>query len=365
MTIDTAPAANASSLPPVTGLTADEMGGAIPSDTATAAPQQKPAQKPKKVAFDHLDFDSMVTAWALSKKLGKSQVHFTLLESGYRLSPEAEEGFDVIYVDMGGGDCDHHGKGLKDSSSLVLAAKKYGFYTDPGMQMLIQLSIDVDNAKRVPWDSVAHLVNGLRFNPSFRDPQSGELDTGRVLEYVFVAFDNYYAQALSRHKSAREYDKHCKPVVLENGLTVLLAPKPKYRGEAFDNRGVDVVMWTSPVNPEKPDDEFMVQIGVNNRKPNCNVDLAPVIATLRKVEMLQRGVKAELSKLDMVGIHQQVPSWYLHDAQDGCHKLIACGTEKHPLKGKEDEATRMSRNHIFGILCAELSKLKQAEAAVE
>jgi hypothetical protein len=56
----------------------------------------------------------------------------------------------------------------------------------------------------------------------------------------------------------------------------------------------------------------------------------------------------------MVGIHPQVPGWYLHDPLDGCHKLIVCGTKKHPLP--EGHATRMSRNHIFAVMCTEVAK---------
>ena len=365
----TAPVANAEMLPPMAGTSVDETQSAIPADTTEASSHEKagesavmqtPKHKLLKVVFDHLDFDSMLAAWGIRKKRGVSNVILAKVPSGERLPADEAEGFDVEYVDMGGGDCDHHGKGLINSSSFVLAAEKYGFDKDAGMQVLLELSRRFDNAQEIPWDSIAHSVNGLRFHPWFRDPESREIDETKVMEFVFILFDNCYAQTLSRHKTAMEYSKVVQVKRLDNGLWAALLPEPRFRGEAF-HRGVDVLVWTSPVDRKKPDGAFTVQIAVSRKSA---VDLAPIVAKLRQVEMNTRGVKAVLAKLDMVGVHPQVPGWFLLDPQlqDGklVHKFVACGTEKHPLP--EGHHTKIGRNHIFAVTCSELSMLPKADA---
>ena len=346
--------------------------GTVDMQPAIAQASATSAKKPTlKVVFDHLDLDTLLCLWALIFKMSKRyNVVPILVDSGERLRPEETEVCDVVYVDMGGGPCDHHGKGLVNTSSFVLVAEQFGFVSDPGMSVLLDLSRRVDNAQEVGWDSIAFAVTNTLHNPWFRHVDSDELDVTKILEFVSILFDGVYKQTFARHKAKKDYDKGgVTRVVLENGVVVVLIPKPSLRDEAF-RRGADVAMWYSHI-PGDPSGAFTVQIAVN--RANKTIDLTAVAEMLRKCEIRSRRFGEGLGDaaldriieqfvgLDMVETHPQVPGWYLHDSL----RLILCGSKKHPLK--EGDTTTMPLAHIFAVLCHQLSlsgqKTEEAAAA--
>lgn len=347
--------------------------GTVDMQPAIAQASATTTKKPTlKVVFDHLDLDTLLCLWALIFKMSKRyHVVPVLVNSGEHLPPEETEDCDVVYVDMGGGPCDHHGKKLENTSSFVLVAEKYGFVRDPGMSVLLDLSRRVDNAREVPWDSIAHTINGLVRDREFKDPTTGEPDYGTILALASKLFEINYRQTFGRHQTQRDYQK-CGAVteLLANGLKVVWVPKPRFRAVAFELDNADVVLWHSPVDPADPTGPQMIQIGAHRDR---FIDLTEIVAALRRGEIRSRElgtgmgdaalerIVARYNRLDMVGTHPDVEGWYLHDSLT----LILCGSERHPLK--EGEATTMPLAHIFAALCHQLSlsghKTEKAAAA--
>lgn len=321
-------------------------------------------RKELKVVFDHLDTDSMLCAWVFCRHIARRKkvtCHPTMVDSGTKLSDEEAADFEVEYVDMGGGDCDHHGKGLVYTSSFDLVLKKYGFADDPGMQVLLEMSKKADNAVEIPWDSMHHIVTGALYDQNFRANDGP--DVSRILDFAFVCFDICYRQAQYREKTKNEYLGSVNEEILTNGLKIaLLENGGKFRGYAFE-RGVDLVIATEQANKKDRSEGIMVQIMVN-RKSKLN--LAPLAAHLRYAEMANRGMQAKFAKLDMVGMHPQVPGWYLHDPQPEpengqmTHKLLVCGTRKHP--GTKETRTVLTPKHILRIARSKLGGKTDSDA---
>lgn len=326
------------------------MNAQTPAAELTCAIPVPPASEPPYIAvIDHIDFDSLLSAWTLYYLIAKGNCTLKVLNSGEKLPDDEARGNIVEYLDCGGGDCDHHGKGLERTSSFELLCKKYRLLDDPGLSVLLELSKKIDNAEEVHWDSIAWSVNGLEHNKDFKDPDSGDVDYGRIFEFASVIFDQNYRQTRNRYTAAKEYDECLAKKLIEvrslpNGRVVaLLHGKPRLRNEAF-KRGADVVLFTEPVDRKKPFGDFHVQIAVNR---NCAIDLAPLMADIRREEVNKRhGKRAHtlpLAKLDMSGTHPQVPGWY------GLHKLIVCGTHKHPLTNPEDR-TKLSKGALLSLV---------------
>lgn len=309
---------------------------------------------PYLAVIDHIDFDSLLTVWGLRYLVANGNCTLKMVNSGERLPEDEEAGYVVEYLDCSGGDCDHHGKNLERTSSFELLCKKYGLLDDLGLSVLLELSKKVDNAEEVPWDSIAWSINGLEHNRDFKDPDTKEIDYGRIFEFASVVFDQNYRQTKNRFDATQEYEllvakKLIDVRTLPNGRTIVfLDNKPRLRNETF-KRGADVVVFTEPVDRKKPFGNFHVQIAVNR---DNNIDLAPLMVSIRREELNRRlGKKANLTsfaKLDMSGKHPQVPGWFMLDPQHGLHKLIVCGTHKHPLKDR-DERTTLSKGAILSL----------------
>ncbi len=294
------------------------------------------------------DSDSYACNWiAVRRIVGNADYRFVFLSSNQeRLSPEEEAGHRVLYMDIGGGPLDQHGKNLKDASSFQLMCEHYGFANEEALWPIIKLTIDTDNVKKIDPTSIHYVLSGLQ--SYYRDAKSSEIEWMVCFDRAFMMFDLLYGREQQRLQSIVEVKKFAKCYTLENKMNVaLIWGKPHLREAAFDI-GADVVMWT--VNKNKG--RFQVGIALNRETPeSVQGGMESLIAGLRIAEAKKREIgstvghdlRASRASADVFG------AWFLHDSK----RLILCGSRSAPLA--PDDYTKLTPHEICEIINRRLS----------
>lgn len=294
------------------------------------------------------DTDAFCCLWAARRFIvpEDAECRIVFIESSTRLDPEDEIGHEVIYMDVGGGPCDQHGKQLKRESSFGLLIEHYGLAKDEALEWclkpILEMTRATDNAERVHPMSVHNIFKGLR---NFIR-EGDETDWSGVCDAAFMMLDILYEQQRGRLKSFMKYEKVGRPRRLRNGIVLSdLAREPGLR-EAAWNTGVDVVIWT-PYRGRR------LEVGIAVGRGSRAVVLDAVVRNLRLLEARKRGINTDGQDLATIGTLDSLPTWFYHDSR----KLILAGSRSHRLQG--DEFTQLTRNDIRNAVVAGLESLKR------
>lgn len=297
----------------------------------------------KLVVHQRPDTDALACLWAADRfvvpNANVRQVCF--IEAGCTLPAEDVEGFNVLYMDVGGGDCDQHGKRLVRASSFELLARKYGFIEDPGIRHILELTVASDNVERLDRLNMHYYFKGLPH--LLRDPTTQQVDWGGVVDRAYEVFNVFYGMHAAQATSHAQWREKGRRQRLRTGINVgCIWWNPGLREAAFDD-GSDVVMWTSARGKNRF--EVGIQVGRRSR-----VTLIQVAAALRKAEAAKRNVELTGEEAAVIGACLQVPTWFLHDST----KLILAGSRSKRLL--PEEYTTLTPSEIRDILVATLSR---------
>ncbi|MBA3789124.1 hypothetical protein H0X32_01865 [Patescibacteria group bacterium] len=277
----------------------------------------------KFVIHQYPDTDAWACLWAALRFVSKDAVsEIMFVPSGERLDPEYTDGYRVLYMDTGGGDCDQHGKMLERASSFQLMAEKYGFARDPGIVDILELTRATDNVERISRTDIHYYFKGLPYH--LTDCKSREVDWEAAADRVFEVLNVIYSQGKMRARAKKLFQYDGRIQHLKNGLQLaIILQKPNLREEAFE-RGADVVVWT-----QKHDDgKFYVGIQVNRR---TNLYLGDVMHAIRMAEAEKRAAVITGSEARELHTIPSIPGWFFHDSG----KLIVCGSRSHDLEPHE------------------------------
>ena len=304
------------------------------------------------VVHQRPDTDALVCLWAANRFIvvnAPSRIFF--IPSGTTGLPAEDEAmYNVLYMDVGGGPCDQHGKQLKRGSSFQLVMQEYGLHdTYPALASFLELTIATDNVEKIDPMSIHYVLKGLpwQFN------EGGEIDWNQVCNFAFIMFDTIYSLEEQKLLTKKRYAelrtmRECE-FVLSNGYNLACVHyNPEFRECAFD-RDADVVVWFSK---RRKKGTFEVGIQVNRKSP---LMLRTIVIALRNAEAEARGVTLTRDDAATLGILDSVPGWFLHDSL----KLVACGTRSHPLTG--DEFTYLKTHEILHIVGSEIAALPRRQ----
>ncbi len=309
----------------------------------------------KFVTHNRPDTDALACMWGAVSFIVKDGDDYVLTttRAGERLPPEEEEGFDVLYMDTGGGDLDQHGMELARASSFQLLAQKYGFDKEPGIIPILELTLAADNIEEMPWTSAHYVLKGLQHHFWKKDEGT---DWARVFDTASIILDVLYGQALGRYEAKKAFDKalhedNVQITNLPNGLKVIdVGFRPRLRGEAFE-RGADVVVWMAPKGPGV----FYPGIQVHR---HSDIKLGKVVSEIRRAEAEKRKVSSRGMDLFSFSPIPELGGWFYHDSG----KLVACGTQTHELT--EEERTTLSRGKIVSVVKTALTSIAPNMALV-
>jgi hypothetical protein len=343
-----------------TAIAAEKAGEAVAAEASTAdtsAPVSMDDNRPwKLVTHYHPDTDALACLWGAVRFVVKDAPYqICFVRAGESLTQEECEGYRVLHMDTGKGDCDQHEKSLKSASSFKLLAEKHGFDRDPGIVPILNLTVAADNVEKISKTSVHFVLKGLAFH--YRDKDSREVDWESVCTSAFVVLDIIYSQTAHNAKNKAAFEKYGKSETLKNGLKIAnVGFKPQWRDAAFES-GADVVVWFG--RPEGHEREnhgpFYAMIQANRKYNKGGLVLDRVIAGLREAEAKARNVTIP-PKVDVwaIGSNPLFGAWMMHDS----HCFISCGTRSHPL-GSEDEFTKLSPTVIGKTVIVKLSELAE------
>ncbi|MDB5195596.1 MAG: hypothetical protein JWO84_780 [Parcubacteria group bacterium] len=298
----------------------------------------------KLVVHQRPDTDALACLWGARRFVvpAGTEPYICFVEAGSTLPPEDCEGFNVLYMDVGGGPCDQHGKGLARASSFQLLAREYGFANDPGIRHILELTVASDNVERLNPLNMHYYFKGLPH--LLRDPATQEIDWAGVVDRAFEVLDVFYGMHLSQANSRKEWLDKGRAKRLGNGVQIgSIWWNPGLREAAFEE-GMDVVMWTNSRSKKRM--EVGIQVGRNSP-----VTLEQVAFMLRKAEAAKRGIELSDEQAAAIGECMEVPTWFLHDSK----RLILSGSRSKRLL--PEECTLLEAIEIRDILVATLEKL--------
>lgn len=307
------------------------------------------SSRPWKIVVHHYpDTDAYACAWAAARLLAKNAQHeIVFVRSGEELPAEEHGDCQVIHLDTGKGPFDQHEKELARASSFQLFAQKHGLLEDPGIKLILELTLKADNVERIDPTSIHFILKGLAYH--YRDPGNNEVDWDSALTAAFIMLDILYSQAREQARAVEDVKKFVKFHDLPNGLKVAdLMFHPRLRQAAFD-QGADVVVWMG--RPEAKANKGKLYPGVQVHR-DVDLKLDCVVAELRREEAKKRNIATKGHDLFAIGTNPVFGKWFLHDS----HKLVACGTRSHELL-EEKEFTTLSPGKIVQVVIGYLEKL--------
>jgi hypothetical protein len=282
----------------------------------------------KLVTHQYPDTDAWACVWAAARFIVPPESDFSInfVSAGSLLTPEESEGFNVLYMDTGLGDCDQHGRELVRASSFQLVVGKYCLERYPGLAPILELTRATDNVERIDPTSVHYYFKGLPY--FLRNSATREINWQWVYERVFEVFDVIYSQEVQRLEAQAKFRLLGKNNRLRNGIRVsTLLWMPNLREAAYES-GSDVVLWTESRGKKN----YNVGVQVNR---DSSVTLVGVVRALRLAEAEKRGITLSPDEAEMIGVHPQIPGWFLHDSK----KLVLCGSRSSRLG--PDEFTQL------------------------
>ena len=294
------------------------------------------------VTHQRPDTDAWLCLWAADRFIVPEDAprQLSFVEASTRLSSEREaEAEQVLYMDVGGGDCDQHGKRLVRSSSFKLVVEKYGLNADGSFNELVELACATDNVERIDPTSIHYIIKGL---PAYHR-ENEVIDWTAISNHVFMLFDILHGQAKSRIEAREGLKQFGRCYELRNGLCLGTTwCHPELREAAFES-GAHVVMWTNMRG--KKGVEFGIQVGRSSK-----ISLRSAMAAIRQAEAAKRGVTITPDEAKSLGTLDALPSWFQHDS----YHLILSGCRSHRLTG--DEYSRLTPYEVLDILKRELAK---------
>ncbi|HSX57985.1 MAG TPA: hypothetical protein VLE47_01800 [Candidatus Saccharimonadales bacterium] len=270
-------------------------------------------------------------------------VRYEFVRSGETLAGSAANP-RILHIDTGRGEYDTHGKALGETCSAELLAKKLGVNTLPGIAELLAWVNEFDAGRQADFPPT-DLFHHVKRIPN-RNTVDGVTNWEKVVEQTYECFDSVRESAKSAHLNQQAFPDTTGFHVTADGLVVWMLGKQPYLKDAAFKAGVDVVVWTQPVNSH-----YYVGIAVNALRKCAsevdlerrNISLRAVVELLRLAEANGRGLR--VSDADLVGYDSaKVPGWFLHDSE----RLVLCGSGTHPLD--KDECTKLSAEQIFKIV---------------
>jgi len=161
------------------------------------------------------DLDAICSSWLLKKfhpKFTDSEFRFVPAGKNYELTEiEKLKNPEILTVDTGGGEFDHHQTGdkTKCASSLVLdfleKNKMIGVSAVEPLQRIVNIVLEIDHFKEIFWEKPAddrylffleEMITGLRMLWQNQDE--------RVLKFGFEALDGVYQKMLFKIKAEEE-----------------------------------------------------------------------------------------------------------------------------------------------------------------
>jgi hypothetical protein len=307
------------------------------------------------VVHQRPDTDALACLWAANKFIGGGDDELFrnfFIESSSVLDPEDLARFDnVLYMDVGGGDCDQHGRGLKNASSFQLLLEKFGLLEmHPGLKPILDLTIASDNVHEIDATSIHYILKGM---PSYLKDEKGQTDWNAVVSQAFMLFDILYSHTRQCRSSELEYRELSRKLdiehVLRNGYGIAeLQWKPGLREAAY-KKGADVVFWTTHHKKY-----FEVGIQVNRFS---DATLRGCVRALRLAEASARRITLTEEELSEIGLPERMTTWFMHDSL----KLIVAGSRSRHLEG--DEHTKLKPHQILTIIKNEIGKLPAKDSA--
>jgi hypothetical protein len=307
--------------------------------TSTEASAQKPWVL---VTHQRPDTDALCCLWAAERFIVPKGAPCTVafIEAGDTYVANEGDDVEVLHMDVGGGNCDQHGKLLERASSFMLLAKEYGLENDPALQSILDLTIRTDNVEEIDRTSIHYVFKGL---PGICR-EGSEISWIQVLENAYVILDIIYGQEQAREKSRLEFKKTGRMKTLRNGLRIATVWwNPSLREAAFE-AGADVVMWTQK---RSKGIEVGIQVGRSS-----NVPLIGAMRAIRAAEARARGTDVSKVDLGSLGTLECLPGWFLHDSK----RLILSGSRSRRLQG--DEFTKLTPEKILDAISVPLAALR-------
>jgi hypothetical protein len=233
----------------------------------------------------HPDFDCIVAIWLLKRFCGMDEKRIEFMKFG---EPIPKKFRNAVFVDIGGGEFDHHNRN-DYVSSATLVLKKYNLNDNPVLQHLANIAREIDHGK-FSNDSkgILNLINILGgLNKIYPDRPE------KVTEIAFNCLDAIYekeSKSLNVEKlleSGIKFSTHWGPGI---GLYI---DNLKIRNYCHE-MGYVIFVYLNKINKFRG---FASQMG-------SGVDFSGVYEKLRQIEP-----DAE---------------WYLHFSKD----LLICGSNK-------------------------------------
>ncbi len=298
------------------------------------------------VTHQRPDTDAWICLWAAHKFVVPSDAprRIEFIAAGSRIDDADRLGHNVLEMDVGGDDCDQHGRQLARGSSFELLVEKYNLLDKhPALAPFVEFARATDNVEEMPFHSVHFLFKG--FPAMIRNGE--EIDWGGIAEAVFEILDVLYGQEENRLAAREEFREKGRITRLSNGAKIgTVWWNPHLREPAYE-AGAHVVMWT--VGKGKKGFEVGIQV-----HRNATLSLQGVMRAIRLAEAKKRDMTISSEVAGALGGNgdNPVPGWFLHDSK----KLIVCGSRARHLQG--DEFTRLSPGEILEILKKEIGSVK-------
>lgn len=295
------------------------------------------------VTHQRPDTDAWCCLWAANKFIVPEDAsrRICFISAGDELDDSDAAGHEILYMDVGGGDCDQHGKRLVRGSSFQLLVERYNLNQDGVLDTLLELTRATDSVERIDPTSIHYIIKGL---PHILR-EGTVIDWSTIEAQVFLMLDILYGREQQRRAAALEFKKSGVMRTLSNGLKfATLFFHPELREAAYE-AGAHVVMWTNGRSKNH------IEVGIQVGRDAVRVSLVGVARAIRSAEAKARGLDVSKVNLGADGTLEEIPTWFLHDS----HNLILAGSRAKRLHG--DEYTKLRAQDIVTSIQSALSRL--------
>lgn len=292
------------------------------------------------------DLDAAVSVWLLRRYLRvrnrEGSVEVLFVPAGATLDGMVvDSDRDVIHLDTGNGQFDHHLHFDPEVCAAILVAQALDVAGDPRLKRILKMALDDDNAVEGHFGDLRSLLRG----------RSKDYGSEQALRMTLRDLDLLFVQECSRVQAEEAVARVAVWYETPVGKVCTVELPQDLLGSVGVTVGKekDVAVFIS----RGTDTGYVGVFRLRGNKGDKGINLVPAFAAIRRAEARNRGLVIADGLLRAAGRTEGM-GWFLHDSRN----MLLCGTPKSPLP--EELKTRLSLKEIATIVVDDLFRRYQS-----